>query len=482
MPRPVRFRPARGQRSGDATGRVSRLLAAALVATAPLVPGTATALGWASNGDGYSAHGWFIDQGVKVLDGRATDWFVPSVARLASDHPDTNPALADGVTHVYHETGIPGGAVRSVSEHCSAAAAHHRAGAAARAAGDSATAQEEFSAASREIGLLLHHYTDIFQPCHSADAGISRGEEHRVYELLVDGVTQRASDSPAWQSTARTVEQIRDVRATTIAAAAFSRSCLGELHASFVDHPGVLTTRVREITGRLFRRAAQDLANIIWSTSRGVDESPDMARLSARMKWTGVAAEDPCQAVYVTACDTSGAPIEGLEGTIDWPAADGQTQTARRFTDPTGVAKYVAAVGGGPLVTRRSVTVSATAPTPEATKMATTWFMATPRLADGSAGFRTAVSDATLIAGQTVVVTSIARDTTGRPVAGLRVTWTWKYGTRTITTTGYTDEPGRARTSRLITSATTTSLITVTAHVQVASHERYSSTSLRRVK
>lgn len=465
-----------------AAGRAFRILVAALVATALLVQGTGTAFGWANNGDGYSTHDWFIDQAVKVLDGRASDWFVPSVARLASDDPDTNPALAERLSHVYRETGIRGGAVQGVSEHYSAAAAHYRAGAAARAAGDSAAAHEEFGAASREIGLLSHYYTDILQPYHSAYAGLNLDEEHRVYELLVDKVTHRASDSPDWQSSVRTVEQIRDVRATTIAAAAFSRSYFGELHASFVDHPGVLTSRVREITGRLFRRAARDLADIIWSISQGVGESPDLASLSARMKWTGVAAQEPYQAVYVTARDASGKPIEGLEVTITWPTADGQMQTVDRFTDPTGVAKYVAAVGGGPLMTRRAVTVSATATTPEATKTAATWFMVTPRLADGSAGFRTVVSDATVVVGQMVVVTSVARDTAGRPVAGLRVTWTWHYGTRLITTTGYTDERGRARTSRLITSATTSSLVTVTAHVQAASHNRCSSTSFRRVR
>ena len=473
--------PSSPRRASPAGGRAIRALAAALVATALLLPGTGTALGWANNDDGYSTHDWFIDQAVKVLDGRAADWFDASAARLASDDPDTTPALADGLSHIYRDTGLRGGAVQLVSEHYSAAVAHYREGAAARDAGDSTAAGEAFRAASREIGLLSHYYTDILQPYHSGSLGVSLGDEADEYEMLVAQLTRRASDSPDWQSSVRTVDRVVNVRAMAIAAAALSRTYLSEVHANIRDHPGVLTTRVREITGRLCRRAAQDLADIIWSVSRGVGESPNVARLSARVKWTGVAATEPYQAVWVTARDASGTPIEGLEVTIKWPKADGSTATIQRFTDPTGVAKYTAAVGGGPLMTKRIVSASATATTAAATKTATTWFQATPRLAAGSAGYRTVVSDVTVVAGQTVVVTSVARDTAGRPVEGLLVTWSWKYGTRTITTTGFTDANGRARSSRLIRSTTTTTTVTVTAHTQAASSNRYSSTSFRRV-
>jgi hypothetical protein len=87
-----------------------------------------------------------------------------------------------------------------------------------------------------------------------------------------------------------------------------------------------------------------------------------------------------------------------------------------------------------------------------------------------------------VVPGQTVFITTLARDTAGRPVPGLLVTWTWKYGTKTIITKGYTDEQGRARTSRVISTRTTRSTVTVTSHAQSASQNRYASTSFRRVR
>jgi sirohydrochlorin ferrochelatase len=106
--------------------------------------------------------------------------------------------------------------------------------------------------------------------------------------------------------------------------------------------------------------------------------------------------------------------------------------------------------------------------------------MVTRPLADGPAGFRTVVQDATVAPGETAVVTSIARDRKGRPMAGLLVTWTWKVGTKTIRMKGLTDAYGRARATLLVTTDTPTSRITVSAHVQAASRNRYSSTTLRR--
>ena len=457
-----------------------RLLALALLAALIGLAVPCSALGWANNGDGYSTHDWFIDQAVAVLDGRADDWFDPRVARLASDDPDTTRGLNGPGDHVYRETGVRGAAVQRVSEHYSAALADYRAGVAARESGDDAAARASFADASREIGLLSHYYTDILQPYHSAYAGID-ADGHLTYELLVDALTHHAADSPAWHSSSRTVTPITNIRSVVISAAAFSRAFFGDLYAEIVAHPSGLTTLARDITGKLARRGAQDLANIIYSVALGVGESPDVASLSARVKWTGVAANESAQAVFVTARDAAGQPIEGLEIIISWPLADGGTRSVRRWTDPSGAAKYVSSVGGGPLLTRRSIDVSSTATTPAATKTASTWFMVTPRLADGSTGFRTVVREGTLKAGETAVVTTVAQDTAGHRVTGLLVTWTWKIGTKTITTTGFTNEYGRARTTLLITSSMPTSLITVTAHTQAASHNRYSYASLRRI-
>ncbi len=460
-----------------------RLLGALAAMTALLATGllgVTPARAWTHNSDGYGTHDWFIDQAVAVLDGRANDWFDAEAARLTSDDPDTNPVLADGISHVYRDSGLGGGAVQRVSEHYSAAVALHRRGVAARAAGETGAARELFRQASAEIGLLSHYYTDILEPYHSAAAGRDKDSSHHAYEQLVGTVTRRASDSPAWHNPSRSVSTIANVRTTTIAAAAYSRSLFASLYPAFIANQSVLSTKVREITGRLARRGAQDLANIIYSIGRERGESPAVASLRVRVKWTGVAASERYQGVYVTARDAAGRAIEGMEVTVAWPLADGRSLAAQRFTDASGLAKYVSAVGGGRLLVRRTVTVRATATTPEATRVASAWFMATPRLAAGRAGFNTAVRDATVKAGETVVITTAARDTAGRGVPGLLVTWTWTYGSKTITTTGITNENGRARTTRLVRSTTTHARVVVTAHVQSASSNRYSTTSFRR--
>ncbi len=458
---------------------VGRMAGAFLVAALllPTVPGTA--LGWANNGDGYGTHDWFIDQAVRVLDGRAADWFDAAAARLASDDPDTDRTLGNVGDHVYRVPGAGGGGVQRISAHYSAALSLYRAGAKARSAGDSSAASTRFTAASREIGLLSHYLTDILQPYHAALAGAHKDTAHNRYEKLVAPLMRRAGDMPAWHSTSRSVAEIVNIRTTAIAAAAYGRSKFSALHAEITASPTTLTTRARDITGKLARHAAQDLANIIWSISRDAGESPEVSKLTATVKWVGAAAGEPSQAVFVKARDALGRPIEGLEVRISWPLPDGGTRTVLRWTDPKGFAKYHAGIGGGALMVRRYVTVSATATTAATTKTISPWFMATRRLADGRAGFKTVVQDPTAQAGETAVVKSVARDRKGRPMAGLLVTWTWKDGKKTLKATGLTDGNGRAFTTIPI-RASMSSGLSVSAHVQAASRNRYSSVGIRR--
>jgi hypothetical protein len=58
-------------------------------------------------------------------------------------------------------------------------------------------------------------------------------------------------------------------------------------------------------------------------------------------------------------------------------------------------------------------------------KTASTWFTTSRKLAAGTAGFKTAVSDATLYPGETVRVATRARTTSGRGVPNLKVSWTF---------------------------------------------------------
>jgi len=108
------------------------------------------------------------------------------------------------------------------------------------------------------------------------------------------------------------------------------------------------------------------------------------------------------------------------------------------------------------------------------------WFIPSPKLDIGRAGFRTAVNDATPNVGQTIRVTALARDTSGRPVAGLQVTWTWDLGRTTVRTSGITNASGKAYSTRLITSRLTSGTVSIKAHVQAYSLNRYAYTSFNR--
>ena len=103
-------------------------------------------------------------------------------------------------------------------------------------------------------------------------------------------------------------------------------------------------------------------------------------------------------------------------------------------------------------------------------------------LQDRGAGFRTRVSDATVVPGQTVVVTSTAHDRNGRPVPNLLVRWVWDFDGKKVTTRAITDATGRASSSQLITTSTTRTRVHVTAFTQSASRNRSSTTDFKRVQ
>ncbi len=90
------------------------------------------------------------------------------------------------------------------------------------------------------------------------------------------------------------------------------------------------------------------------------------------------------------------------------------------------------------------------------------------------------MNDRTVKAGQTVTVTSTVRSTTGTPVKGLYVKWTWTMGSVVHTSTGYTDANGVAKSSYTILSTTTRSQIHVHAGTSAYSINRNSNTYFQR--
>ena len=450
-----------------------RPIASLALAALLLVPAAAPAAAWSnggSGGDGYGTHDWVVDQALAILTtaDRAPAWFDRTAALRRTDDPDTVESAADPsrkIEHVYRDAGKRGGAVHRISEHYAEAIAALKAG--------------DEVAASEAIGMLAHFYGDIMQPYHAAVAGSSQDAAHHEYELAVDARTRRPADAPGWTNDAQTVSTLTDVRRTAIAAAAYSRARYADLHAAWTASKSTSNATVDRLTGELLKRTARDLANIIWSVEQGAGRSPALAALSAKVKWVGVRAGEPYQALYVTARDAAGRGLEGVEVRVAWPMPGGKTLALRTWTGPTGEVKLVQSVSKDlPLLARRLVPTRVTVNGKLAEREP--WFIPSPRLADGTAGFKTVVNDATPGIGQTVTVTSLARDTQGRAVPGLLVTWTWDYDGKLVTTTGVTGSTGRATSSRIIRSTTTRATVVVTARVQSYSINRSASTSFRR--
>jgi hypothetical protein len=473
-------RPARPGR--PAASRIAALLGAVMlggIATAP-VPAAAWSNG---KGDGYGTHDWIIDEGLRVLSDKDVSWFRRTTALIVSDDPDNvevaaNPARK--IDHIYRDGGVRGGAVQRITEHHAAAVQLHREGTEAQEAGDTAAADAAFDAASRELGLLAHFLGDLLMPHHTNVRGAGLNEEHLQYELLVQALTRWPDAAPEWRSASRTPELLTNVRRTALSAASFSRAWYDAVHASMTVSPTALTQVGRDATRVLLRRAAEDMADIIWSVTNHVGVAPELGSLDASLPWRGVKAYETGQKLAVRALDVKGNPMEGLGIRVAWTKDDGSVATKTLWTDAYGTARWTGPVGKSPFMRQRTVKVAATASL--VTTRVSRWFYVTRRLEARSAGFRTRVSDDTVVAGQAANVVTRATDTQGRPVSRLLVSWTWTAGGKAIArTSGYTDAEGRARSSLPITAATPRGTITVTARTSAASINRSASDTLARV-
>ena len=476
-----RFRaPARHSR--PAASRLAALLGAVMLAG--LVTAPAPAAAWSNGkGDGYGTHDWIIDEGLRVLADRDVSWFHRTTALVVSDDPDNVEVVADParkIDHIFRDGGVRGGAVQRITEHYAAAVQLHRAGVEAQEAGDAAAADAAFDEASREIGLLAHFLGDLLMPHHTNVRGAGLNEEHLQYELLVQALTRWPDAAPEWRSPNRTPQLLTNVRRMALSAASFSREWYDAVHASMTVSPTALTQVGRDATKVLLRRAADDMAAVIWSVTNHVGLAPALGSLDASLPWRGVKAHETGQRLSVRALDVKGNPMEGLGIRVAWTRDDGSVGTKTLWTDANGTARWTGPVGKSPFMRQRTVKVAATANL--GTTRVSRWFYVTRRLEARTAGFRTRVSDDTVVAGQTARVVTRATDTRGRPVSRLLVSWTWTAGGRTIaTTSGYTDAEGRARSTLPIKAGTTRSTITVTARTSAASITRSASDTLKRV-
>jgi hypothetical protein len=451
---------------------------------AAFVAAPAPAVAWSNGkGDGYGTHDWIIDEGLRVLSDRDVSWFHRTTALIVSDDPDNvevaaNPARK--IDHIYRDGGVRGGAVQRITEHYAAAVQLHLEGLEAQDAGDGAAADAAFDQASRELGLLAHFLGDLLQPYHTSVRGAGLNDEHLQYELLVQALTRWPDAAPEWRSPDRSPQLLANVRRMALNAASYSRGWYDAVHASMTVSPTALTQVGRDATRVLLQRGANDMADVIWSVTNHVGLGPALGSLEASLPWRGVKAYETSQKLSVRAIDVNNNPMEGLGIRVAWTRDDGSVATTTLWTDASGTARWTGPVGKSPFMRQRTVKVAATANL--VTTRVSRWFYVTRRLEARSAGFRTRVSDDTVVAGQAATVVTRATDTNVRPVSRLLVSWTWTADGRTIArTSGYTDSEGRARSTLRITAETTRRMITVTARTSAASINRSASDTLSRV-
>ncbi len=466
--------------------RFPRLAAAGLALLLVFGGSVAPAAAWSNNGDGYGTHDWIMDQAFRLLTARGIgwSWVDRTVALVASDDPDNIEVVADpsrSIEHTYTGGGKRGGAIHRITEHYAAMLRLYNEGRAAQLAGDSATATAKFREASYNLGMLAHFYGDILQPYHTSRDAIGQDKTHLAYELLVDKSNHHPPDAPTWSvaNTSWVVKDVLDVRVAALAAATYSRDRYLTLAANFSANDTSLSSAANTVTREVLIRASGDLANLVASVPKGLGNPPPVGTLTIKLRYRGVKANEVSERLDGTVLDGAGKPIEGVRVDILWPMADGTTQVMPFWTDELGNGHIYGIVASPTLMAHQTVTATVT--TDQTTRTKTTWWYRTLKLADGTAGFVTSVNDKTVVAGQTVTVTTTAKSTTGSPIVGLLVTWTWYMGSTTVTTTGYTDSAGKARSSKLITSTTTRSTMTVTGRTSAYSINRSASTTFARV-
>lgn len=452
-----------------ARGRLAAVLLTALVAFAGTV---APVSAWSNRGDGYGTHDWILDQALRLLNARGIqhDWVNRKIALQATDDPDTVEVAADPTRkaeHVFRAPGPRGGAVDRITEHYAKLQRLYGA--------------HKYDRASYHLGMLAHFWGDISMPYHTERAAKEVPEEHHTYEGLVNDLTRRPTDMPAW-SVARTtwdVANMRNVRTAAIALAAYSRERYQAIHDSIEPTDTSLKEAARTATGEVLIRASGDLANLIKSVRRGVGNPPPVGSLELWARWHGVEGNGLNQVMYGRVRDVNGALIEGVRVEVTFPTAEG-FKTWPFWTDETGEGHVRIEVADPPLMAR--VDVSGKVKTNQTTVSDGDWYYRTEMLADDSGGFWTDVSERSVVAGQEVVVTTYARTSEGKPIAGLLIDWTWMLGDPPMMTTGSTNDEGVATTSFVIHDGTTYAQVYVYAHTSAYSTNRKSKTWFQRAE
>lgn len=424
------------------------------------------ALGWGNgpdSGNGYGTHDWVLDHAIKAA-GQSASWVNVQTALLASDDIDYR-ATPTSVAH-HLGVGVRGGPQAVSDEYYQVVSAYN--------AGD-------YAEASRHLGRMSHYYSDELQPYHTTTRGfVSNNPRHTEYERTVDDMTESYLDMPKWLKT-ESRQPVVDVRATTFHAAAYAATMYSGLDASVKANNGRVTGTAYTNTGLVLNRATNDLADIICGIPQGAGLSKAPAVMRQRMyapNYYYPRSSDSQSAVIrsdVYCFDANGKPMPGVKVTFTWPLGSGMT-TRDAFTDANGLAyKWEVPGAGLSLMKKRALT----ARTVQSSEVATsaTWFMATPLLKSGLSGMRSSLTNNR--PKQRTRITSRVRihNTAGKPVAGLPVTFYWRFASGTKSVSAVTNANGLASSSLNIGNAAKGRRVYVRARTYSGKQKRESATS-----
>lgn len=414
----------------------------ATLTSAILAMSVTSAFAWNNgrNGDGRAMHDWILEEAIK-LAGEDASWIDTETARLATDDPDT--LGTSSYNHVFKNVGgAQGGPQQAAEEHIRLLDAYQ--------AGD-------YLEASRLLGVMSHYYSDVNQPFHTYyypvgstrktgyDGRLTVREIHMDYERAAwTGVKTYGEEmlSP------RARRPVTDVRSMAVSSARYARRRYQPLLASFAASGTIDGDIPKTITRQVLSRAVNDLADIIAAVPAGQGRSVPPASMKQAMSARTYYYPRRGQLIRThTVClDESGEPMEGVRVRFSWLGPGGTVKTYTRYTNRDGLAwhwKYTEATGS-----MRRLRMSTAAVTGSEVTTGATWYMRTPVLASGTKGMKTKLSEDrprrnTVVRARVRVVSS-----SGKPVKGLPVTFTWKHKTRTYRMKAVTDAKGYARCSR----------------------------------
>ncbi len=428
--------------------------------------GVSSAFAWGNgadlNGDGigdngYGTHDWILEHAID-LAGSDADWVDVEAALLASDDPDST--KTSKYMHGFKEFGRGRGAPQAVADEYHKLVKAYNAG--------------DYKTASRHLGALSHYYADACQPFHTKYDSVNRESLHRDYELDTQPLTNRFSASKGW-ITARSRYSVSDVRDKTVSAGKYSRSKYNALVRDYSKRRNLSGGDSKAITGLVLSRAVNDLADIVCAVDdgKGLAENPDDIRVTMSKQYP---AQKSNVCAYAKVVDSNGKPMEGVGVKLSWPLSNG-TETVTVYTEPDGVAHWWQNIGPASMMKRRSV--ESRSHSSGTTTVDSGWYIPSPKLASGTKGVRTTLSNRTPKQGTVVRAKTKFRSVSGKPVKGLKVTFTWQFKSGTKKTYAYTNAKGNAYSSLNIGKAKKGYPVRVRGRAMSGGSTRSSSTTFR---